>query len=1157
VKPSANDENAVASFINKWSPSGGSELANCQPFINGLCDVLGVAKPDPALPDDRANAYVFERRVTFPAIGDAPAVPKRMDCYKRHCFVLEAKQGTDREDLPLFAHNGRRPRKGVAVRGTRAWDAAMSLARGQALRYANAIAAEDGAPPFLIVVDIGHVVELFADFSLSGRHYTHFPDANTFRIHLKDLARPEIRERLRQAWTAPMELDPSRRVAAVTRDIADRLARLAKSLEESLPAERVAAFLMRCLFTMFAEDVGLLKKNCFREKLAKWVANPAGFRPGVEELWNKMNEGGFSTAIDAQVLKFNGGLFADADALDLDSHHIKLLLDAAEADWREVEPAIFGTLLERALDERERHRLGAHYTPRAYVERLVLPTVIEPLREDWIGAKGAAIALAAKGDLKGAVREVKAFHDKLCKTTILDPACGTGNFLYVTLEHMKRLEGEVTDFLLYELHEDQRVLELDTHTVDPSQFLGIEKNERAVAIAELVLWIGYLQWHFRTRGRAMPAQPVLRNFKNIQPADALLTWEGTAVERDGDGTPRSRWDGVGTVTDPTTGRAVPDAGARVPIERYVLPRPAEWPQADFIVGNPPFIGGKDIRRTLGDGYAEALRQSYPDVPNAADFVVYWWHKAAARVRAGSTRRFGFITTNSLSQTFNQRLLAHHLAARPALSILLAIPDHPWVKPLDGADRKALRNAAAVRIAMTVGGSGRHDGRLLKVVEERRGHGDAAEVCFDEQVGRIHADLTVGADVTTTLPLKANSRLCSPGVKLHGSAFIVTPQQAERLGLGRVAGLERHIRPYLNGRDLTGVSRGAMVIDLFNLTEEDVRRRFPEVYQWILERVKPERDANNRDTYRRNWWTFGEPRRELRPALAGLSRYIATVETAKHRAFVFTDGATVPDNKLVVVAVPDLLALGILSSRIHVAWALAAGGRLGVGNDSVYVKSACFDRFPFPSPSPSHSAHIRTIAGELDTLRKQRQALHPDLTLTAMYNVLEKLKHCGMADAAERDIHDKGLVRVLKELHERLDAAVFAAYGWPAELSDAQILDRLVALNRQRAEEERRGLVRWLRAEFQAPAAAAAVHERMAEVPLAAARHRPERPAWPKVPWEQVRAVQTGLSRLSCPADPASIARGFKGARTERVVEVLAALEVMGHIRRHCDGRYSA
>ena len=762
--------------------------------------------------------------------------------------------------------------------------------------------------------------------------------------------------------------------------------------------------------------------------------------------------------------------------------------------------------------------------------------------------KVAALTQAYAGDFTAATDAVKEFHRRLCAVTILDPACGSGNFLYVSLEHLKRLEGEVLDLLVNELGEAQDALELAGHTVDPRQFLGIEKNERAVPIAEMVLWIGHLQWYARSRPKlsAWP-KPVLKQYGNIRAGDALLTWRSVQMVKDESGRPLTRWDGVSKKRDPITGQEVPDETQRVPVENYVCPKAADWPVSDFIIGNPPFIGGKDLRQELGDGYTEALWRVYQkSVPNSADFVMYWWHKAAERVRMGKSRRFGFITTNSLPQTFSRRVVDTHMTGQNPISLLFAIPDHPWVNALNENEQEAVRNAAAVRVSMTVGIAGAAEGRLVTVVSEQRGHDDAADVVLQVRRGTINADLTIGSNATQAHPLAANRGLSSRGVSLHGAGFIVTPEEAKTLGLGRVPGLEQHILLYRHGRDLTGKPRGAMVIDLFGLTEHEVRQRFPEVYQWILERVKPEREQNNRGSYRDSWWIFGEPRRDFRPAITGLPRYIATVETARHRVFQFLDASVRPDNKLIAIAFCDAYVLGVLTSRIHVVWALAAGGRIGVGNDPVYVKSACFDKFPFPKASPDRQAHIRTLADQLDALRKRQQAAHPDLTLTGMYNVLIKLQTGQPLNDDDREVNEAGLVSTLRHLHDEIDAAVADAYGWPATMTDEEILARVVALNKERHQEEVSGTIRWLRPTFQVGGSAAPAQPTLdVEVDQGVADLLVEKRPWPKTLPEQVQAVRAALVRLGAQRSVDAIARQFKGAKRERVAEILQVMAVIG------------
>ncbi|TQV62911.1 MAG: class I SAM-dependent DNA methyltransferase, partial [Halothiobacillaceae bacterium] len=724
-------------FITRWRAASGTERANYQLFLTELGELLGLPRPDPASDDTRDNTYVFERRVD---IRNADGSSNRgfIDLYRRGSFVLEAKQtGRDLD--------------------SDGWDRAMLRAHAQADQYARALPASEGRPPFIVVVDVGRSIELYAEFTRSGSTYVPFPDPAHHRIRLDDLRDEAIRERLRLLWLDPLKLDPSREAARVTRAIADQLARLAKSLEAAGHApQRVAHFLMRALFTMFAEDVGLLPridgKGAFTSLLEDLSDKPAAFAPALEALWHAMNHGGFDPRLMERIRRFNGGLFSEPDVIPLTRDQIDLLLQAARADWRHVEPAIFGTLLERALDTHERHKLGAHYTPRAYVERLVLPTLIEPLRRDWQTVQVAALALRAQDRPDKALEEVRRFHHQLCHTRVLDPACGSGNFLYVALEHMKRLEGEVLN-LLADLGETQGLLDMAGVTVDPHQFLGLEINPRAAAIAEMVLWIGYLQWHHRIhKSLADLPDPILRDFHNIEHRDALIEYDGVEYVTDEAGRPLTRWDGHSKKTSPVTGEEIPDETARVPIERYIEPRKATWPEADFIVGNPPFIGASTMRRALGDGYVEAVRATWPEVPESADFVMHWWHIAADTVRAGQARQFGFITTNSIKQTFNRRVVEAHLSPSPQpsptrgegakpLALAYAIPDHPWVDAADGA---------AVRIAMTVGflpsplageGPGErgvNEGTLLTVTSERETGEDAHAVTLARREGLLHA-----------------------------------------------------------------------------------------------------------------------------------------------------------------------------------------------------------------------------------------------------------------------------------------------------------------------------------------------------------------------------------------------------------------------------------
>ncbi|WP_040592644.1 class I SAM-dependent DNA methyltransferase, partial [Mesorhizobium metallidurans] len=972
----------VEEFIHRWTArEGGAERANYQMFLSELCDVIGVTRPEPAGAEREHNDYVFERAVRT-RDSDPVASSRRIDLYKKGCFILEAKQSrlpgaknaVPGQQLSLLEEPEQLGRRSVA----RGWDVMMQNARKQAETYVFLLDSNHPAPPFVITCDVGNAFEIYADFTGTGRAYGQFPDRKGFRIYLEDLRKAEMRELLAKIWTDPLSLDPARESARVTRAIAKRLAEVSKALEaRGNNPEDVAQFLMRCLFTMFAEDVELLPTDSFKSLLNKSVTDPSHFPHRLKMLWQDMDRGSdWSASIDAKVRHFNGGLFKSTTVFELGREEIGELLAAAEYKWTEVDPAIFGTLLEQALEPSERKKLGAHYTPRGYVQRLVEVTVMESLRDDWQKALTKAEAAKDQGDDAKAIEIVRGFHHQLCLTRVLDPACGTGNFLYVSLELMKRLEGEVLETLARLGFNES--LGLERETVDPHQFLGLELNPRAAAIAELVVWIGYLQQHYRTR-TGHPAEPILRAFKNInfgkrEGYDAVLTWDGYPI--------------------PTVGEK---DGKR--IETFPNARRPDWPEAEFIVGNPPFIGkGEPMRSALGQCYLESLWSAHSHMNESADFVMYWWDRAAELLTRKKTalKSFGLVTTNSITQLFNRRVLERHLVAKDQISITFAVGDHPWTK--------ATTDAASVRIAMTVAVAGNKDGRQFEVTRESGLDTDSPKIEFEINSGRINSDLSVGTDMTHTSKLMSNEGLANNGMLLAGRGFVVSPSEAKLL----TSNPGQYIRPHVNGRDLITGKGQRFVIDLFDLTAESVRLKLPNIYQHLLNTVKPIREQNNRESYRRKWWLFAEPRREFRPALEGLTRYIATTETTKHRHFQFLNGSVVPDHMVVAFAFSDAYPLAILSSRCHVFWAIRAGGWLGIGNDPRYSKSRCFDPFPFPDAPEDLKQKLRDAGEELDALRKKVLAEYPDLTLTVLYNVLEKLRAGAVLTEKEQGIKTCGL-----------------------------------------------------------------------------------------------------------------------------------------------------
>jgi type II restriction/modification system DNA methylase subunit YeeA len=1126
----SSDRDRTQAFLDKWLGSQGNERANYQAFFQDLCTALGVASPPPKgnVPGD---PYCFDKEIKF-FHADRDITTRFADFYKAEHFLIEAKQG------------GTTAGKGTAKRGTEAYRKAMEKAFFQARSYTPFLPSK---PPFLITCDIGSYFEVWTGFSGDYGGY-----GARERIELRDLLKSDVFDRFVTIFTDPQQLNPEKYRARVTREVADDLAKLAKGLEaQKHPPQAVSNFLMRCIFTMFAEDVELLKGEVFTHALReRWIPNPATFKLEIENLWQIMNTGGqfgFET-----ILKFNGSFFENATAFDLPKDQLEVLLQAAEKDWSQVEPAIFGTLLERALDPKERSRLGAHYTPRSYVERLVRPVVLEPLRQRWeldIEPELKRILELKEGQdeptaaqKKKAAAEIQAFLQELRTIRILDPACGSGNFLYVTLDLLKSLEAEVVQ----RFEDVIGRVQLELEQVNPSQFLGIEINPRAAAIAELVIWIGYLQWHFKRFGTAAPPEPILQKFENIEYRDAVLAYDGKEPDIDPETKqPRTRWGGR-MMKHPVTGEDVPDPTDQIPIYRYINPRPAEWQAADYIVSNPPFIGNAKMREVLGDGYAETLRKVYKDVPDTVDFVMYWWHKAAELVRAGQVQRFGLITTNSIRQVRQRKVIDFNVKQKKSIRLIFAIPDHPWV------DR-----GAAVTIAMT--GVERNEPEKLVTISkiglvatESEGETpeDKAELIKVEfrDVAQIFSNLKSGIDVTKAKPLKSNTELTSKGFELGSKWFLISQQEKALLE-------QEVIHPFITGRDLVQTPEEKYVIDVNHLSEEELCSQYQRTYQWLLDKVKPIRNINNDPRLRREWWKYRRTNAIMRNGVRDLGEYIITPRTAKYRYFTLSSKSVLPESEVIVVFLNDVYFLGILSSRIHITWALAGGSDLG-GNTPRYNNTVCFDPFPFPNPTPEQKQKIRELGEKLDAHRKQVQAQHPHVTITGMYNLLEKLRAGQPFTDKDRDYNNKALVSTLKQIHDELDIAVLDAYGWHHDISDEEILERLVALNAERAEEERNGLIRWLRPEYQAPdeVRTQQVIPGVIEPETETVTPAVQKPL-PKKPKDQLAAIRDLLLSNSGEWTVEQIAAQFKGGQRQKkaIAENLERLEWFGVLISRKDG----
>lgn len=895
------DRTNIQGFLAKWQGSQGNERANYQTFFDDLCGALGVARPIPK-GTVKGDPFCFDKEITV-FHKDRKETSNFIDFHKEGHFVIEAKQGSNST------------KQSTPRRGTDGYSRMMEKAFYQAQSYTLFLTNK---PPFLMTCDIGSHFELWMSFSGNYGGY-----GAREVITIDRLLDEKVFDRFVAIFSDPQSLNPEKYRARVTREVAGTLARLAKWLEEQgKEPQEVANFLMRCIFTMFAEDVRLLQGEIFTRALKeRWIPEPSRFKSEIEELWKVMNTGG-KFNFDA-IPQFNGSFFANAIAFDLPREQLEVLYEAAQKDWREVEPAIFGTLLERALEKKERSRLGAHYTPRSYVERLVRPVVMEPLREEWLLVETEVNRLLVlkdgqeeptKAQRDKAAVEIRAFLERLQGVRILDPACGSGNFLYVTLDLIKTLEqevqmrlldvlGKVTTDLLEEF--DPRLA--GRKQVNPSQFLGIEINPRAAAIAELVIWIGYLQWHFKRYGTTPPPEPILQDFHNIEFRDAVLAYDGRELDVDAKtGKVRSRWGGR-TTRHPVTGEDVPDPSDQVPIYRYINPRPAVWQEADYIVSNPPFLGKLYMIERLGDGYVKALREAYAGlVPDGVDFVMYWWQTAAKLLEKRNLNRFGFITTNSICQSFNRRVVNDALTSNPPINLAFAIPDHPWVDS---------SNSASVRISLTVGElKNNSTGILARVISEIENDDGTSDIELELRKGIIFADLRIGANVSGTTPLRSNTLLASTGLILGSRGFVLTEEESKILQKSEPS--ERPmIFPLRNGRDLMENVRGFFVIDTYGWSETDLISYAPAIYQHLRDRVYPERQTNRDPRLRTYWWLFRRSNEQVRQATSGLKRFISTSETSKYRIFIFLPEDCKPEHKLVVIGSDDAFVLGILSTGV--------------------------------------------------------------------------------------------------------------------------------------------------------------------------------------------------------------------------------------------------
>jgi type II restriction/modification system DNA methylase subunit YeeA len=551
---------------------------------------------------------------------------------------------------------------------------------------------------------------------------------------------------------------------------------------------------------------------------------------------------------------------------------------------------------------------------------------------------------------------------------VLDPACGSGNFLYIALRQLLNLEQEVIN--LATSLGDSRALPM----VSPEQLHGIEINPYARELAQATIWIGYIQW-FRENGYGIPAEPILKPLEAVVQMDAILA-----------------------------GGKDQGAGVSEP----------EWPAADVIVGNPPFLGGKRLRSELGDVYVDDLFRLYDGrVPREADLVCYWFEKARAQIVAGKAERTGLLATQAIRGGANRKVLER----------IKETGDVFWAQ----SDRNWVLNGATVHVSMVGFDSGSEKTRELD----------------GQMVAQINANLTAAIDLTKAQRLPDNLGLSFMGVTPAGPFDVPETQAREWIALplnpnGRPN--SDVLRPYFNGMDLTRGERGIWIVDFgVGMTMEEAAL-YEAPFQYVVANVKPKR-VNQRSTISQ-WWLHERPRPEMRAALKTLKRYIGTSMVSKHLFFSWISAEVLPANLLIVFARADDYFFGVLHSRVHEVWARRMGTQLREAESGFrYTPTTCFETFPFPWPpgqEPVDDPRVQAIAAAAADLVARRDAwLNPvgsspaeckQRTLTNLYNA--------------RPVW-------LDLAHRALDAAVLAAYGWPTNLSDGEILERLLALNLER------------------------------------------------------------------------------------------------------------
>jgi len=955
-----------AQFVKKWSQITLKETAASQTHFNDICALIGHKTPLEV--DPKGDFFTFEADAEKPE-GDYGWA----DAWYKNRFIWEYK-GPHRN---------------------------LDAAYQQLLLYKDSL----GNPPLLITSDM-QVIFIHTNFTNTVK--------KIHSITLDDIKDGRGVGLLQRAFNDPNTFRPAETPEQITKASADQFAKVANQLQEysenKLDPERLAHFIVRLLFCLFAEDILILPEKIFAKLLCKNLP-PEQFRTELRGLFAAMRTGGFFWG--EMIPHFNGGLFDDDFVPESLPDIVPSLRNASLYDWGSVDPSIFGTLFERIIDESKRAQLGAHYTSKDDILQVVEPVLMQPLRARWQEVRQNAETASRASKTNETLILLKSFSDELANLRVLDPACGSGNFLYLALRQLLDLQKEIITLAVRLGLPD---LEL---TVGPHQLYGIEVNPYAHELAQITVWIGYLQWRVEN-GFAHMEEPILRPLEQIENKDAILHLPS----------PNHAGDGVG--------------------QEKVEP---DWPAVDVVIGNPPFLGGKLLRTELGDIYVENLYRLYEGrVPHEADLVCYWFEKARAMIERKQIKLAGLLATQGIRSGANRKVLER---IKETGDIFWAYSDRDWI--LDGA---------TVHVSMI----GFDDG--TKVERELDGH----------NVSIINSNLTALSDLTKAQSLPENKNIAFMGDNKVGP-FDIDSQTANLLLCAKdnPNGLQNSdvIRPWVNGKDITDRRRNMWIIDFgIEMSEADAEN-YKEPFRLVKERVKTQRDQAAKNWYTEQWWLHYAPRPAMRAAIAQLPRYIATPRVAKYRLFVYLDPETIPDAQLIVFTRADDFFFGVLHSTIHELWARGTGSQLREAESGFrYTPTTTFETFPFPWPPGKESQSdplvqaIAAAAKLLDNFRTEwlnpssslfsgsfSEKILQKRTLTNLYNALSLYRE--QYKGKQRNLETwryspSGPIvsledaEMLDHIHVTLDQAVLNAYGWPYNISDGQILEHLLALNLERA-----------------------------------------------------------------------------------------------------------